>query len=337
MADVTKTIAIQALWDGTKFKAGTLEAAAAVDSLQQEVSASTETMESALGELGAKADAELGTTIPSAADKAVVGLTTRASKFKSVGADLGTELVAGTASGVSASSQVANLGTSLSTLLALSVGSATGIAGALGLGLGVGLIKNMIDGANARKEEFVASVTESFKAIEVNARDSFRDIRKEMIATFDFKALTEELGGGDAGLGLDKLRAGAEQLNVPFEQLAQVLRGDIRPSNRYILDLLKEQADNYHIIGDEIAGPIAKGVTGEQKAAQELLNFADDRIAKLRETGRLVKAEQESMRVNRDLAVDTANAQERTASATERQLAAIENINRRNPNGWALQ
>jgi hypothetical protein len=285
-------VEVDVMWNDDALKAGTTEAAAALEGLESSVNSSSTAMKTDLASVGTTAETELGTTVPAAADTAAVGLTTKASKFKAVGTELGQTLAQGIGSGVSGPEQVANLGTSVAGLAAPLAATGVGAIAAIGLGLGGALISNMIKAANERKAEFVEEVVSGFTAIEVKARSTFASIRQDLLDTYDTKALLEEVT--KLGIGTDELRALSEDIGAPWYELAEVLRGDINPANKDTLESLRDQAKELDS-QVKVGGAITNVYSDQAKLAQDLLGISDRRKDALREQVDLARLEKEAL------------------------------------------
>ena len=330
------TVAVRALWDGTQLEAGTTTAAASVDKLADAVDSSSADVTSSLQAMGTAAETEFNQTLPAAADTSAVSLTTKAGKFKAVGTELGETVAQGVGSGMTGAEQLANIGTSLTSLLAPFAATGAGAIAAIGLGAGAALITNLIKGVQQNRQDFVDEVNEAFDSVEVHAKDSMREIREAVIESLDFKTLLEKVGGGSSTLGLEKIRAAAENLQVPFNELVDILRGDITPANRDTLAALREQSKEIDY-QTKAGGVVRTVMTDEAKAAKELLDYSQERTSAVREAATSAKAERDYMRDSKEVAKENAAtaernaaAQERAAAAAERQAAALERINRRN-------
>lgn len=329
------TIAVRALWDGTQLESGTTTAAASVDKLADAVDSSSADVTSSLQAMGTAAETEFNQTLPTAADTSAVSLTTKAGKFKAVGTELGETVAQGVGSGMTGAEQLANVGTSLTSLLAPLATTGAGAIAAIGLGAGAALITNLIKGVNERKQEFIDDINSAFESIEVTAKTTMREIRQQIYDTFDFKDLLGDIGEGDDFLGLTRLRDMAETLGVPWERLADVLRGKITPANEYIYDLLKKQAHTADGIYQR--GDAEVKIYGEKaRLAQDLLEMTNEQRDSTQRKVELGRAELEYQRKinplqreNAGQAERNAAAQERAAAAAERQAAALERINRR--------
>lgn len=289
----------RALWNDDELKTGTTATKAALADLE----AATTGVNAALESVGTTADTELGTNVPAAADASAVGLTTKAAKFKAVGSELGTELAQGVSSGVDPATSTVNVGTALSGLLAATATTGVGIAAAVGLGLGVALVKNMISGAQERSAEFVAQVDETFNAVEVTAEKSLARIRQNIIDTFTTKDAIDQLK--DVGISVSQIETLTRELGVPFNEIVQILRGDINPQNRDTLNILREQKREVNDLRGTHGG-IADTLTDEEETAAEILGLTQDRRNANREAYGWAKLEKEALQGGEEAAAGMA-------------------------------
>lgn len=308
-------VEVRALYDGSAVQAGTAGNVADINAMASAVDAASADMTSSLTTVAASADTELGTNIPASADRAAVGLTTKASKFKAVGTELGQTLAQGVGSGLSGPEAVANLGTSVSGLLAPLAATGAGAVAAIGLGLGGALIGNMIKSANERRQEFVDAVVAGFQQIEVKASSTFASIREDMIATYDIKDVLSEVT--KLGVSTDELRETAASLGKPWYELADVLRGDINPANRDTYEALRDQSKELDY-QTKASGVVRDVYTDQARTSQTLVGLSDKNRDLLRDRVDLALLE-------RDAVEGTARATERAAAAGERLGAAYGN------------
>lgn len=321
MATVTSSYAIGVTIDadGTGFVTGTEQAEQAMRDLASTTDLAAQDI-----------DTSLATDVPASADSSAVSLTTKASKFKAVGTELGTNLAGGIAGGASGPEAVAGTAQSLSGLLAASASTATGALAAAGLGLGVAVVVNLIKGVQERRQEFIDSVNSMWDSIEVTAKSTFASIREDLLATFDLPAIINQVGGGDPTLGLSKIRDAAADINVPFSDLVDILRGDITPANRYILGLLKDQSKEIAYT-TQIKGAYVEKLTEEGQRAKDLLGVQEANNDKVRTATELAKAEAGYKKDSLDntVALEAATTalvdpMKRTAEQAERYAAAVE-------------
>lgn len=334
------TVAVRALWDGTQLESGTTTAATSVDKLADAVDSSSADVTSSLQAMGTAAETEFNQTLPAAVDTGAVAITTRAGKFKAVGSELGTSVAEGVGSGMSAGEAVANVGTSLTGLLAPLATTGAGVIAAIGIGAGAALVTNIIKGVEERRKAAVEAFNELFSEIEVSAKDSAKEIKSAILDAFDFQEALTALGGDD-GLqgGLEKVNKLVQETGADFNEVVDILRGDINPANRDTLRLLQQQTKESEDAG-QVHGTVAKQYTEEARLAQEIL----DKSRSQRDTNReLLDGKRKEVdyqrHINEEEREATGHSQRRqaaeeaTAAALERQLAALERINRRNGAG----
>lgn len=151
---------IRYMWNGDEIKTGTTAAIADLNALATATDTAAADINTGLTDIGTTATTELGTTVPAAVDSGAVGLTTKVSKFKAVGTELGTSLSQGIAGGVDPATSAVNVGSSLSGLLAATATTGIGIAAAVGLSLGVAVVGNIVKGIKAEEEELKKQMAE---------------------------------------------------------------------------------------------------------------------------------------------------------------------------------
>lgn len=140
--------------------AAAADAASAIDSSASDIST---TFDGLSQDATAAADSitqSLQTDVPGAVDGSAATISTKAAKFKQVGAQLGTTLTEGIADGVAGPEATLSLSQALAGLVAISAKTGPGIIAALGLGAGFALFKNVIDQSKAAKEAIEADVEE---------------------------------------------------------------------------------------------------------------------------------------------------------------------------------
>jgi hypothetical protein len=262
-------IGVKADLDATTFQSGATQAEAAMEGL------ATTTQTAA-----ADIDTALATDVPASVDAAAVGLTTKSTKFKAVGTELGTTLAQGIGSGASGPEAVSGTVSSLSGLLATVATSPAGIVGAAGVGLGVALVTNLIKGmqeaADKRRAEFVGSVNSMFDSIEHHARDTAATIREDLLSAFDAETVVKELGGADGIIGgVEQLKAVSKDLGVPWESLVDIIRGNITPLNAALYKTLVAQSKEVDY-QTKVGGIVTDHYTDAALRAQELLGFTRD-------------------------------------------------------------
>lgn len=318
MASALPPVKVEVLYDGTKLKAGTEQSEASIEALADSVDAASDQMRASLASIDDGVTSTLGTG--GTFSRSVDDVEVEGGRLKDVGAEVGAEFAANLQEGVASGDIKSTL---LDTFSGL--GAAAGATGQLGLAaggvgvlLGATLIKGLTQAAEEKRAEFVAAVNEGFQQIEVKARTTFADIRKQFLEAFDFKSLLEELGEGDPNAALDKINQAAAYLKVPFGELVDVLRGEVNAENRDTLRLLQAHAAQ---INTELVPGLFTMTAEEEKQrdlSKELLEYAGVRRDKLADVVELSAAERDYKRETRDASVVLAEATERTAAALER-------------------
>ena len=262
-------------------------------------------------------DTSLATDVPASVDTSAVSLTTKASKFKAVGTELGTNLAGGIAGGASGPEAVASTGSALSGLLAASAATGIGAAAAIGIGLGAAVITNIAKGVGEKKQEMIDAYNAAFREVEVNAKDTARDIKAAILDAFTFDEAIEAFGGGDIDAGFAKINALVRETGANFNEIVDIIRGDINPANRDTLQLLREQGKESQVVGS-VHGQIAKTYTEEARDAQRILQMGRDQAGT---NDRLLDQKKQEQGYQAHIADDSeraADAQNRNADAAAR-------------------
>jgi len=317
---------IRFLYNGDEVKLGTEATKAALADLAAQAELAGQDISSSLTDVNTTATTELGTTLPSTVDASAVSLTDKASKFKAVGTELGQALSGAVSSGAGGPEAVANVGTSMVGLLAATAKTAKGVGALVGIGIGVALIKNMIDGVKAERAAFVAEVDSTFNAVEVNAKQSLRRMRKDLIDTFTVKESIDQLK--DLGIGVSEIEELTRELGVPFTEIVEILRGDINPGNRDTLEILKRQGQELNDLRGTHGG-IADTLDDQEELAAKLVGLSDKRVKSNQEAYGWLKLEREAMGA---VAADA----ERAAAAIERWAPGISEANRQGNQDYAV-
>lgn len=267
-------IELKALYDGTEVAAGTSATIANLQELETATGTAATSINTDLASVGTTATTELATTVPAAVDAGAVGLTTRSTKFKAVGSELGQSLTDGVASGVSAPQAAANIGTSMSGLLAASASTGVGIAAAVGVGLAVAIVKGITDGAAKRKQEVIDAYNSLFSAIEVEAADSARKIKASILDAFDFQTVITELGHGDINAGITQINDLVDLTGQKFNDIVLLLQNGVTPATKDTAAAVKEIVDaGVENVG--VQGQIDAVLGAQAKKASDLLALAD--------------------------------------------------------------
>lgn len=306
MAD-SRQIEIQALWDGTRLKTGTEQAETSVEALARAVDDSSDSMRRSLQSIDDGVSSTLG---PGGTfDRSVDDVETSGSRMKDVGSEIGSEFAENIGEGIR-SGDIG--GTILETFTSL--GPALGVVG-IGIAVGAGLINGMIRGAKEARAEFLAAVNGIFEQTEIRARTTNERIRKEILEAFTFESVLTELGGdeGVAG-GVKKVDWLVKNLGVDFNEVVEILRGDLNPANRDTLAILQRQADiGPRLVSSGKAVAIAENVAASN--AREVLDALERTRAVQRDSQHLAER-------NRDYIADQADQAGRLADNSERAAAA---------------
>lgn len=233
------------------------------------------------------------------------------------GAEAGQQLSQGIADGVETgdwTGAVSNTFTGLADLLPI---------GAAGAAIGGGLILSMVKAVQASRQKFYDSVNELFSQVETRANTSNRKIRQSILDSFTFQSVLDQLGGDKGVLGgVEKVQQWVELTGASFNDIVDILRGDINPSNRDTLILLQQQATQTAQIA---AGgkAIGEAKTREAAAATEILGLYGATLDKQTAAEDVARKNVGYLQHQRDLMKGIADDAERTAAAAERTAAAV--------------
>lgn len=295
------------------------EAAAGIDD-------AVSTMGDSLGSLSDAADAvaldiedTFNTDIPSSVESSAINLTTKVGKFKAVGTTLGTELADGITGGIAAPAAALNIGTSLTNLIAISSKTLKGTAAAVGIGLAVSLVKNWVDGTNARKQEVIDAYNTIFTSIDVAATDTADSIRNKILDSFTFDKVVTDFGGGDINTGIDNLTKIADAAGIARSDIGLI----VEYLQRGVTPETAEVAHKIHAITDDTEqwsgaigsvgrnqGVVAQRYTESARLAQLLIDKTHGNVQEQNELNRQKRFELEFAR-------ETAGYAERQAAASD--------------------
>lgn len=269
-------IAVDVLTDTTQLTAGTTTAANAIDALAASVDTSSDQMRTSLASVDEGVTSSFGPsgTIPRTVEDGAVNLTTKASKFKAVGADLGSTLAQGIAGGVSSGDAVGAVSSSVSGaagLLAVAAGTAGGAAAAVGLGIATSLVTGLISGMKAKDEAFQAEVTKIFDSMEITADSTMRAIRKTISDGFSFQSTVDSFGG-------EALADDAALFGSNLATAAALLNGKMTPAAKELHSVLQDVIDTEAPASDDFSYQAAL-LRAQQKAAGDLLSKLEENQA----------------------------------------------------------
>ena len=337
-SDTTKTMEVQALWDGTKLKAGTEEAEASVEALADSVEAASDSMRASLDSIDDGVSSTLG---PGGSfSTSVDNVEDEGGRMTEVGSEVGAEFAANLAEGVNSGDMVGSVTDTFSGLSAAA--AATGniglIAAGVGAVFGATIIRGITNAVTAREQAVVDAMNGIMEGVVSSAATGMKAVREAMLAEFD---ITEQLkrlseSGDDAAEGWavveDLSKATGEHTNVILDALA----GKINPATDRFREKLLAVEDEGTKIGS--------GFYEMSQFMSETAKQADRTTVVLGDTERALEGAERGaeglagwMERNKVLSEGTKEANERSADALERAEAAITRINSRNPGGWALQ
>lgn len=318
LATTTETASTGAATALDQVPAAASEAASGVSTSTADIESSIEDIANTATDTAQSVDQSLATDIPDSGEAAAVGLTSKAGKFKAVGAQLGTELSSGIGEGIGGREAAAGLANSLSGLLALSAKGPIGIVAAAGFGLGAALIQNLIKGTDDKSAEVAEEFGKIFDSIDVLATDTARSIRNKMFQAFDFRSAVEDIGGGDFDAGLQKLEDVADAAGIKAGQVLEYYQRGITPATKEWGRAVQGVANQEALVLDIAKGDILTTTTEIQQKAIDIVTAAKDnkdvnqevldgKRLELSFTRQQVTAEQERLQIAQDFAAALAD------------------------------
>ena len=316
MADLTASqkIEVQALWDGTQLQRGSEEAERSIEDLARVFDTETDQIRRALDDMDRATQDTLGAG--GSLDRAAPDLQAQGSRTAAIGEEIGQEFGQNMSEGFS-SGDIG--GTVADTFAALA--AAAGPA-AIGVLVGATLVKNMIAGAEQRRQEFIDDVDSLFTSIEARAGEAQRKIRARMVNAFDFQTALEKISGGTAQEGYKQLLEVSEQVGVPWQKLLELFRKGIVPATQSTYDILKDQA-TATLDGATALGRSRQLEKEKGTAAGEFLDTVKLQNDELRTAATLGKANADWLFSMARDGVMSADAMERYAAAAEKARDAI--------------
>lgn len=323
MAD-TKQIEVQALWDGTKFEAGTREAEASMEALADSVEASSEAIQDSLDRMDDGINSTLGTG--GTFSKSVDDVEASGSRMSDVGGEVGAEFSENLSEGFQSGDFV---GVALETFASL-----TAAIGPLGIGFGVGalIVNNMIQGAKDRRAAFVESVSSIFSELEIRAQTSANEIRNQIIKTFDFTSTVERVGGG-VGVegafqtGMERIRLITDATGVSMSALIDYMQTGVDKTGT-IEDALEAVDDDMKLLGSHVS-LFNLGVTDTGKAARIVKEETQKIAAEQEAANQAGRDYKETLERAKDSQLNLTDAQARGAEYMRLQADAAERLEAR--------
>lgn len=301
-------IEVKALWDGTQLKAGTQESERYIDSLADAVDDSSDAMRRSLDSI----DDSVSSTFSGSSStfgRAVSDVENDGQRLGGIGSEIGSEFSENIGEGIR-SGDIAGSVTETFTSLAGSLG----VVG-IGIAVGAGFINGAIKGAQATRQAFVDAVNEAFNSIEVKANQSSAAIAKAYTRTLTFKKTLEDIGGGDALKGFEKLQGIAEDLGVSVDDVVLLLQGRMTEGAKRVRDAMIEVNDTLDDSGQAIRE--SNGVLSDvQQSAATLNTYYQRNLDVKRKTVELLQTESR-------YAADIAIANDRSAGSAERYANAL--------------
>jgi hypothetical protein len=216
---------VKADLDATTFTSGADQAAAAMEGLAT-------TTQTAATDI----DTALVSDVPASVDSSAVAVTTKASRFKAVGAELGTNLAGGVANAASSGQAVSGLLSSVGGLVAPLAATGGGAIAAIGLGLGGALVGNIIEGINARSEAFNAAVDDLLSNLGDDFRGQIKKIMDDLKSSITEVNVLTKFGGGSLTEGLAHAKTEANLLGLSLDDVVKILEGRTDPATQAIVD-----------------------------------------------------------------------------------------------------
>lgn len=322
MADETRTVSVQALWDGTRLKAGTEDAADYMDRLADSVDDSTDQMRRSLQSIDDGVSSTFGSSGTFA--RSVDDVESTGGRLKDTGSEIGSEFAENIGEGIR-SGDIG--GTVLETFTSL--GPALGVAG-IGIAVGAGLVNGLIQGVRQTRAEFLTAVNNVFTQLEVTAKHSNARIKADIMDSFTFTSVMEQLGGdGGVAAGIAKVNEWVKKTGHSFNDIVDILRGDINPGNRDTLALLEKQAAAVTRIYSQ-GKAVAVAEDGRKQAATEILRLVERTVAVQDAAVEAARRNRDYLQTSKNHMADLSRDMERYAAAADAAAAAIAGIPYRN-------
>jgi hypothetical protein len=207
----------------------------------------------------------LDTTVSQTSDSIV---NTSGRKLKTAGKTIGTDFAASMTQGIASGDIVGSVSGIFSSL------AAVGGVAAIGVGLGAALVTGLVKGAQQREADYRAAVSSLLEAGEVEAEQSARKIRKSIFDAFTFETAVKEFGGGDLQTGMEKIQQLADDTGQSFNQVADIVRGEMSPAVDGTLKTLQDMVQEEKELQQSGKGAAAAQLETAD-AAQVLLDHYD--------------------------------------------------------------
>lgn len=328
-------IEAKVMWDGTEFKAGTLEAESDVERMADAVDLAADQMRASLSSID---DGVSNTFGPSgsfdtaAGDIESTGGARMAEAGSEVASEFGSNLAEGIASGDTSATVIDSV-----TGLGATIASAGGVLAFTGIGalIGGALVSGIVNKAKASAQAITDSVNTAFEAIEIKAKTTNAEIRRQFEQTATITGLYTELGGeGGPEAGFLKLAEYADDFGASAEDAANLINGEMTPGAKFLQEQIKLAGDN----AEELATQTANGdvfLSKQTVNASALNKLIEAENASRARTLALAQSTRDGLadqKVEQDklnpVAADHADTAERSADATERSAAAMERMQR---------
>lgn len=317
-------VEVRGTWEGTDLTTGVLGAKADLEALGDAAGTAATDINTSLSSVSDQATTTFGTDLPASTDAAAFDLTTKATKFKAVGTELGTQVAQGVASGVDPATSAVDVGTSLTGLLAASAKTGVGAAALVGIGLGVALVKNMMKAAEEEAQALRDTVNALLGAVENDFKGSMRSIVQDMRSELSVINVITQLGEGDLGAGWAELERVSNATGENVNVLVDYLQGKATPAAMRLADEFGRGRDLVQS-GESIIGDTNQTLAVQYGVAKKLVEEADKNT-------RAWQVAKDTAAGLKDLMSGTADETERAAAAAERFAAGLGSASRQQGN-----
>jgi len=318
MADLSASqkVEVQALWDGTQLKRGSEEAERSIEDLARVFDTETDQIRRSLDDMDRGVQDTLGSG--GSLDRAQPALQAQGTRTAEVGSEIGQEFTQNMAEGFNSGD--------FTQVVADTFANLGAIIGPLGLGFVVGatLVKNMIQGAKDKAEDFQAAVDTIFESVEARAGEAQAKVRRRMVQAFTFDDAVKAAGGTDSvedsfQILIDKSR----EIGVPWQALLKVYRQGITPATQSIVDRIEAIKKESILVRNEMG--LEKEIwTDTTRLADEMLTSIQDRDKQLQQGATAKKAEGDWMYGMARDGITSADAMERYGRAAQRARGDVE-------------
>lgn len=317
MAD-TRQIKVEALWDGTRLEAGTETSQRSLDDLRRAVDDTSDDINRSLRSIDDGVSSTLGSG--GSFDRAVDDVETSGRRMKDIGSEVGSEFSENIGEGI----RSGDIGGSILETFT-SLGPGLGVLG-IAIAAGAGIINGLISGARDRQKALDETFNEVFSGLEITAKTTLANIRKQLFATFDINRVLEDIGG-EAGLagGFRTVNDLARQTGVAFNDIVDLLRGNITPATEATRKALEGYAAETRTASDGL-GHVSQIHNELADSARDLLAYTEDTRGQIQEQVPYARQYRDYLRQSADAGRDVRGQAEGVATANERAAAAAQRM-----------